>query len=310
MNEINKTEGIHMEQPKRIIVGHDLGVGGKAAMQSAAVVAERCGAVLRIVHVVEPLDAFQRLSHPLTSPYTLENIVQKVGVRLQALAKSPEFVHLHSEYEVRTGKPFVELIIAARACLADLIVIGGASGSEELLGSTSERILRKTPIPVMVSKKPLCREAKTFLIPTDFSSCARQAAEEALVLGKCFDARLVFFHVLDSHRSLTTRYAHELGVSVQMPLPSPEEMEPEWEAFLSGLQLEKVDWEKRTGEGQAASAIVGEAKHMQADIVVMGTHGRSGLSHTLLGSVTEKVVRTAHCAVLTVRPEAFKFEMP
>lgn len=309
MNKIVR-EGIHMEQPKRVIVGHDLGVGGKAAMRSAAVVAERCGAALRIVHVVEPLDAFQRLSHPLTSPYTLEDIVQKVSARLQALAKSPEFDHLHPEYEVRTGKPFVELIIAARASRADLIVVGGTSDSEELLGSTSERIVRKTPIPVMVAKKPLSREAKTFLIPTDFSSCSIQAAEEALVLGKCFDARLVFFHVLDSRRSLATRYAHEVGVTVQMPLPSPEEMEPEWEAFLSGLQLENVDWEKHTGEGQAANAIVGEATHRQADIIVMGTHGRSGLSHTLLGSVTEKVVRTAQCAVLTVRPDAFEFEMP
>lgn len=143
-------------------------------MRAAAVVAERCGAALRIVHVVEPLDAFQRLSHPLTSPYTLEDIVQKVGARLQALAKSPEFDHLHSDYEVRTGKPFVELITAAKACLADLIVVGGTSGSEELLGGTSERILRKTPIPVIVAKKPLSREAKTFLIPTDFSSCSRR----------------------------------------------------------------------------------------------------------------------------------------
>ena len=65
-----------MEQPKRIIVGHDLGRGGNAAMQSAAVLGERCGAALRIVHVVEALDAFQRLSHPLTSPYQVEEIVQ------------------------------------------------------------------------------------------------------------------------------------------------------------------------------------------------------------------------------------------
>ena len=102
-------------------------------MRSAAVAAERCGAALRIVHVVEPLDALQRLSHPLTSPYSVEDVVQKAGARLQALAKSPEFDHLHLEYEVRTGKPFVELIIAARASLADLIVVGGASWTEEFL---------------------------------------------------------------------------------------------------------------------------------------------------------------------------------
>jgi universal stress protein E len=300
-----------MRQLKRIIVGHDLGVGGEVALGSAVALANRCGAALRLVHVVEPLDAYQRISHPLTSPFTLEQIAQKTGVRLRALAVSPELARLQVEYEVRMGKPFVELIIAGRAWLADLIVVGGASRTEEpFLGSTSERILRKAMIPVMVTKKPLSSEAKTFLVPTDFSSCARKAAEEALMLAKNFSARIVFFHVLDSYHSYTIAYAHDLGVSVPISPPSPEEIEPEWEAFLSGLPLEKVAWEKCTEEGQTATAIVHQAKHVQADIIVIGTHGRSGLPHVLLGSVAEKVVRTASCPVLTIRPEAFQFEMP
>jgi hypothetical protein len=101
-----------------------------------------------------------------------------------------------------------------------------------------------------------------------------------------------------------------LGVSVPISPPSPEEIEPEWKAFLSGLPLEKVEWKKCTEEGQAATAIVHQAKHLQADIIVIGTHGRSGLPHMLLGSVAEKVVRTASCPVLTIRPDAFQFEMP
>jgi universal stress protein A len=55
---------------------------------------------------------------------------------------------------------------------------------------------------------------------------------------------------------------------------------------------------------------VHEAEYIRADMIVMGTHGRSGLPHMVLGSVTEKVVRTASCPVLTVRLEAFQFEMP
>jgi hypothetical protein len=66
-----------MRQLKRSIAGHDLGIGGEAALRSAAVPAKRCGGALRLVHVVEPLDAYQRMSHPLTSPYTLEEIAQK-----------------------------------------------------------------------------------------------------------------------------------------------------------------------------------------------------------------------------------------
>jgi nucleotide-binding universal stress UspA family protein len=300
-----------MRPPKRIIVGHDLGVGGEVALSSAVALANRCGAALRLVHVVEPLDAYQRISHPLTSPYTLEEIAQKTGVKLQALVASQALAGLSVEYEVRKGKPFVELIIAGRAWMADLIVVGGASRTEEpFLGSTSERILRKTLVPVMVAKKRLSAEAKTFLVPTDFSSCASKAAEEALMLAKSFSCRVVLFHVLDLYPSYTIAYAHELGVSMPIPPPSPEEIEPEWDAFLSDLPLEKVDWEKCTEEGEAATAIVRQAEHMQADMIVIGTHGRSGLSHMLLGSVAEKVVRAASCPVLTIRPETFQFELP
>lgn len=300
-----------MKQLKKVIVGHDLGVGGEAALKSAAALARRCGAALRLVHVVEPLDAYQRISHPLTSPYTIEEIAQKTGTRLQALTASPEFAALKAEYEVRTGKPFVEVITAARAWSADLIAVGGASRTQEaFLGSTSERILRKALVPVMVANKPLSFEAKTFMVPTDFSSCAREAAEEALMLAKSFSARVTFFHALDLAPSHTVAYAHELGVSVAIPPPLPEEIEPDWEAFFSGLPLDKVDWEKSTEEGQAATAIVHQAERMQADMIVMGTHGRSGLRHMLLGSVAEKVARTAPCPVLTVRPEAFQFELP
>lgn len=300
-----------MRQLKRIIVGHDLGVGGEVALGSAVALANRFGAALRLVHVVEPLDAYQRISHPLTSPYTLEEIAQKTGARLQALAAGPELARLQVGYEVRRGKPFVELIVAGRAWQADLIVVGGASGTEEpFLGSTSERIVRKALVPVMVAKNLLSSEAKVFLVPTDFSSCARKAAEEALMLAKSFSGRVVFFHVLDLYPSYTISYAHELGVSVPISPPSPEEIEPEWEAFLYGLPLEKVDWEKCTEEGQTATAIVHQAEHVQADMIVIGTHGRSGLPHMLLGSVAEKVVRTASCPVLTIRPEAFQFELP
>jgi len=300
-----------MRQLKRIIVGHALGAGGEAALESAVALANRCGAALRLVHVVEPLDAYQRMSHPLTSPYTVEEIAQKTGARLKALVAVAELAGLRAQYEVRSGKPFVELIIAGRAWPADLIVVGGASETGgPSLGSTSERIVRKAQIPVMVAKRSLSSEAKLFLVPTDFSSCARNAAEEALMLAKSFSARVVFFHVLDLYLSHTIAYAHELGVSVPMRPPSPQEIEPEWEAFLSGLPLEKVDWEKSTEEGQAATAIVRQAENIQADMIVIGTHGRSGLPHMLLGSVAEKVVRTASCSVVTIRPEAFQFELP
>jgi universal stress protein family protein len=62
--------------------------------------------------------------------------------------------------------------------------------------------------------------------------------------------------------------------------------------------------------GRAAQTIVDMAQEIGAELVVMGTHGRTGLVHMLLGSVTEQVVRLAQCSVLTVRPGTFRFELP
>ena len=121
------------------------------------------------------------------------------------------------------------------------------------------------------------------------------------MLAEGFGGRVVFFHVLDLHPSYTTVYAHELGVSVPTPPPSPEEIEPDWEAFLSGLPLEKVDWEKSTEEGEAATVIVHQAKHVQADMIVIGTHGRTGFAKLFLGSVASRVLAVSPCPVLTVR---------
>ena len=298
-----------MTQVNSILVGHDLQAGGKTSLESAVALADRCGATVRLLHVVEPLDAYQRASHPLTSPLTVEEISARAGATLQAIAAGQESQRLKLEYEVRTGKPFVELIVAAKAWPADLIVVGGTSRMEEpFLGTTSERVLRKALVPVMVAKKALSSQAKTFLVPTDFSSCAKNAAEEAINLARCFSGRVVFFHVL--YRFYTVAYAHELGVSLPISPPAPEEIEPDWKTFLDNLPLENIDWEKSAEEGEAATAIVQRAERVQADAIVMGTHGRTGLPHMLLGSVAEKVARTASCPVLTVRPEAFQFEMP
>jgi nucleotide-binding universal stress UspA family protein len=298
-----------MRELEKIIVAHDLKTGGTVALKSAAVLARRCGAALRLVHVIEPLDVYQRASHPLTSPLSPEEIAERTGARLQAAVESEELTNVHVECEVRRGKPFVELIIAGKAWQADLIVVGGTSRMEQpLLGGTSERVLRKAPVPVMVAKRPLHLEAKTFLVPTDFSACARIAAEGALKLARCFGGRVVFFHVMFPLHTIA--YTHEIGVSLPTLPPRPEEIEPEWRDFLAGLSLDGMDWQKETGEGEAATAILHEAERVRADLIVMGTHGRSGLPHMLVGSVTEKVVRAASCPVLAVRPDGFQFELP
>ncbi|HET8563510.1 MAG TPA: universal stress protein, partial [Candidatus Binatia bacterium] len=275
-----------MSELKRIIVGHDLRAGGETALKSAMVLARQCDAALRLVHVVEPPHLYQKISHPFASQYGLEEMAQKAGARLREAGASEELANLRVEYEVHTGKPFVELIIARRAWQADLIVVGGPSEQHgHFLGSTGERVVRKAMVPVLVAKKTLNANAKRFLVPTDFSPGARKAAEEALVLAESFGGSIFFLHVLDLTPLYAYPYEDEISGSLAIPPLTPEDIQPDWEGFLATLPLGKIPWENRTEEGYPAKTIVQHAEAIHADVIVMGTHGRSGLEHMLLGSV-------------------------
>lgn len=86
-----------MRQLKRIIVGHDLRPEGETAVRSAAVLAQRYSADIRLVHVIEAQHQHWRLVHPFSTADSSEEIAQKAGLRLQALAERPEFAHTHVE---------------------------------------------------------------------------------------------------------------------------------------------------------------------------------------------------------------------
>ena len=300
-----------MNQLKRIIVGHDLRGGGEAALKSAIALAGKCDAKLRLVHVMEPRHFYQQVSYPLAAHHCPEKIAERAGAKLEELTAIRGFDPRRVEYEVRMGKPFVEVILAARAWRADLIVIGGPTRQQgHLLGSTGERLMRKAPVPVLIARRPLCPAAARFLVATDFSVAAVKAAGEALALAAMFGARIFFVHVLDPTPIYTYDYDDAIVPSLVIPPLRPEDIEGDWQAFLSNLSLERIGWENRTEEGRPAEKVIEHAAGIKADLIVIGTHGRSGLAHMFLGSVAEEVARGAPCPVLTIRPDAFQFEAP
>ncbi len=146
---------------------------------------------------------------------------------------------------------------------------------------------------------------KRILVPTDLSEPSERARSYACELAKRFDADIHLLHVV-------------------APIAVPGYVGPipeEWVHPEEGARRELEAWndpafdhvrhiERTVTVGTPFVDIVRYARDQQIDLIVMGTHGRSGLAHTLLGSVAEKVVRKAPCPVLTVRPEAHQFVMP
>jgi nucleotide-binding universal stress UspA family protein len=305
-----------MRQLEKIIVGYNFQPGSDVAAHCAADLASRCGAQVKLVHVIEPMSLYQRLSHPLTSPYSIDELVERAGERLRTELKTSAYSGVQIDYEVRTGKPFVELIHARHAWQADLIVVGSRQDGQALsIGTTSEYVVRKAMAPVWVANRPLTDSVKTILVPTDFSDCATKAAEEAIALARHFSGRLIFVHVKEPILSTAYPYDPMFGAPPSMPTFKPQEIddaiEYEWQEFIRKLPLASpLHWEQHSLDGLPTEAIVTAAEQYNADLLVMGTHGRTGLSQMLLGSVAEGIIRRAACSVLTVRPEGFQFTLP
>jgi nucleotide-binding universal stress UspA family protein len=136
---------------------------------------------------------------------------------------------------------------------------------------------------------------RTILYPTDFSPPSAYAFPLACALARDYGARLVVVHVIPPPRPTYSEFA---------PLePDPNELAAEARAKLSELRPldASVRVEYQVWEGAPAVEIMNVARQSHADLIVMGTHGRTGLGRLLLGSVAEEILRRAPCPVLTLK---------
>lgn len=152
---------------------------------------------------------------------------------------------------------------------------------------------------------------KKILFPTDFSDMSRQSLKFVKAFAEKFDAEVHVLHVVDE----AYQYWMAVGPNSLPVGPPPEEMLAGAKAELQKLADEEL--KTLTGGvvtevslGRPFLEIVRYAKEKSIDLIVLGTHGRSGLVQALLGSVAEKVVRKAPCPVLTVRDGAHEFVSP
>lgn len=143
-------------------------------------------------------------------------------------------------------------------------------------------------------------DIRTILCAVDFSEMTRKVVDHARGLAEKFNAKLVLLHVIEPF--ITNSYVtfdSSLGAQVQ------ESMEEKADELMEELALE-MNWDnlqKKILLGRAYQEIIDEAERSKADLIVMGTHGFTGLTHFLIGSNAEKVVRKASCPVLTIKGE-------
>jgi len=148
---------------------------------------------------------------------------------------------------------------------------------------------------------------KKILCPIDHSDCSKEALKYAVSFAMKDEAKLLLLHIID------IRSFNEGLDAMSTQIPDEETLERLRAKLLDCIPEEirdDMDVEALVVQGIPFAEIIGTAKEKDIDMIVIGSHGRTGISHMMLGSVSEKVVRKAPCPVLTVRQLGHEFVMP
>jgi nucleotide-binding universal stress UspA family protein len=150
---------------------------------------------------------------------------------------------------------------------------------------------------------------QNILLPTDFSDCSAEAARVARLLADRFGSRVVVLHVLDEPAALDPMFRGDVPLELlrsRMEQYARENMDAFLAAHFSGFE----NLDTMLAAGIPYREIIQKARECGAGLIVIGTHGRTGVEHVVFGSTAEKVVRVAPCPVLSVRLGGKKFVHP
>ncbi|MBI4558232.1 MAG: universal stress protein [Candidatus Hydrogenedentes bacterium] len=294
----------------------DFSAYAEYAMHYAFSAARRYGAEMHLVHVLDP----DLLSHgpslglwvtDTDREKVLNSLREHVQSRLDHLIQVAEEAGVRAVSHIAVGNPSVEICRSAQTLNCNIVLIGthGRSGFDRYVyGSTCEKVVRMSSVPVLSIKNPIQKFVKEdlssicvkrVLFPTDFSSFSQKALPLAASFCQEFGATLVLAHVWE-------RAAYFPNFMPEMELRNSPKIMNEARESLEKIASEAgvSDLEIQVLRGIPHREIVQLATDTDVDLVVMATHGRSGMALTIFGSVAEKVVRSAPCPVLTVRPTA------
>ncbi|MCI0738704.1 MAG: universal stress protein [Gemmataceae bacterium] len=254
--------------------------------------ARDCGARVVVLHVVPPPLGHDRV----LAQQNPEEYYEGPRTALHQV-KAPD-ANVRVEYRLADGHAPQEILKAADNVEAGLIVIGthGRSGlGRLLLGSVAEKVLRGAMCPVLTVKTgPSALSIRTILFPTDLSEASESALGVAFSLARDYHARLIVLHIASFGQGLP--YS-----ALEAMLKESSAYRRELEDQLRQCQKPECHAEFRVEEGDPAEQIARVAREARCDLIVMGSHGRTGLARLLMGSVAEKTLRSASCPVLLVK---------
>lgn len=283
-----------MKQLEKILVAIDFEPASENALRLAMLLARAFESEIFLIHIIPEIKNFQMIRNKIRDQVSkkmkaLREEIQKEGISVV-------------DSIIRFGIPFERVIEYSEELDVNLIVLGsGNQPHRNTLGGVAEKVITYAAQPVWIVKRATPPRIRNILCPVDLSESSRRALRNAILLAKRFHARLTVETVYEPLLS------HYFGKGAT-PGESKEKFtvrrqQQEFDRFLRGFQLEEVSYKKLIRRGKPGDEILHTAQEIRADLLVMGSSGKTGLTRMLLGSTTEKVVRALPCSSIVLKQE-------
>ncbi|NHZ73246.1 MAG: universal stress protein [Nitrospirae bacterium] len=303
-------QAVEERRARTVVAATDLSETANAGVRWAVQLARKKGFALHLVHALNLAGWTKDYGEfEAKVPVQLEDAARQHLVRI---ARETQQQGVSATWEVRIGQPSEIVVAEAQRVDASLVVLG-SSGHRPVepafLGSTAKRVVQRASCPVLTvhpGDPPPPERVQSILAATDFSDEATWALRVSLDLLIGADSshpKVILLHAYHvpyefSMDSIYGSAAPDASVWEGVAREVGSRLEGRAQALEAELKIDVVPL--KLG-GYPPQVLVQQAVEAEVDWIVLGTHGRTGLAHVLLGSTAERVIQEAPCPVLTVR---------
>jgi nucleotide-binding universal stress UspA family protein len=285
---------------EKLLLATDGSQFSEGAIREAIRLAKKCSSRLSAISVIETNPEYETIA-----PQLLERSEKTAREHLEAVKAQAKKEGVDCSTSILEGEDSYNYIAEeASKNKMSMIIMGrrGRTGLKRLaMGSTAARVIGHAPCNVLVVPKAAIVEFKSIVVATDGSPYSITAASEAIGIAKKNNSKLTVIAVVPAELATPTDVDF---AATQRELLAEKEMqvaEKNAKAVKEAATREGVAVQAFVMTGKPADAIIETAKEKNADLIVVGSHGRTGIERLLMGSVAERVIVMSSCAVLVAK---------
>jgi nucleotide-binding universal stress UspA family protein len=285
---------------ERLLLATDSSEFNEGAIREAIRMAKRCSSELTAVTVIETNPEFES-----TAPSVLEKLEKAARAHLNSVQARAKQDGVACGIAIHEGEDSYKYIVDEAVAKKSTMIIMGRRGKKGfrrlVMGSTTSWTIGHAPCSVLVVPRNAQVEFKSIVVATDGSPHSAAAASEAIGIAKRNSAKLTVIAVVPADIAMPTDIDFAAIAREKLADQEMHTAEKNAQAVKEAAQKEGVDAHAFVMSGKPADAIMEIAKDKAADLVVVGSHGRTGLDRLLMGSVAERVIVLSSCAVLVAK---------